>query len=429
MNICVIGTGYVGLVTGACLSDLGNHVICVDKDLNKISMLNSGKMPIYETGLEDLVTTGINKNKLKFTDNLNFAVKTSDICFIAVGTPQKNSGEVDLQAVYKVSECIKNSINGYKVIVIKSTVPVGTAQEITEIIKNGTSFDFDVVSNPEFLRQGHAVNDFFYPDRLVIGADNEKAKNIMLELYKPFGERNIPILTMDTKSAEMVKYASNSFLAVKISYINEIANICDAAGADIREVKAGMSTDLRIGSEFLNYGIGYGGSCLAKDINALINTAEKYNVPPEIIKAANNVNIRQRRLFVRKILNRFGKDLTGLTFAVWGLAFKPRTDDMRNAPSIDVINALLGADADIQVYDPQANTNAENIFKNTVKYCQNPYQALENADGLIILTEWDEFKNPNFNKIKKLLKLGVIFDARNLYNADLLYKYNLEYIR
>lgn len=429
MKICVIGTGYVGLVTGACLSDLGNQVICVDKDCNKINLLNRGIMPIYETGLDELVNSNKQKNKLKFTGNLDMALKTSDICFIAVGTPQKNNGEVDLQAVYKAAESIKNSINGYKIIVIKSTVPVGTAQEITEIIKKGTNFGFDVVSNPEFLRQGHAVKDFFHPDRIIIGSDNEKAKNIMIELYKPFCGKNIPILTMSTKSAEMVKYASNSFLAVKISYINEIANICDAAGADISMVKAGMCADARIGSKFFNYGIGYGGSCLSKDINALINTAKKYNVSPEIIKAANNVNIRQRQLFVEKILKKFGADLTGFTFAVWGLAFKPRTDDMRNAPSIDIIKELLCANAKIHVYDPQACTNAKEIFKNSVKYYQNPYQALENADGLILLTEWDEFKNPDFNKIRKLLKHRVIFDARNLYNANLLHKYNLEYIR
>lgn len=428
MKICVIGTGYVGLVAGTCIAEMGNNVICVDKDEEKLAKLKQGVVPIYEPGLEDLIKSNTKENRLTFSSDLEGAVKASEICFIAVGTPQGEDGSADLQYVYNVAESIGKALNGYKVIVDKSTVPVGTAEKVTQIIKQNTTYPFGVVSNPEFLKQGAAVEDFLRPDRVVIGADSEKAKNIMLELYAPFVRNQNPVLTMDTKSAEMVKYASNSFLAVKISYANEIANICEAVGADVNKVRLGMCADTRIGTKFLYPGIGYGGSCFPKDVKALIKTANDYNVQSDIIKSADRVNKRQRKLFIDKILNKFGEDLTGKTFAIWGLAFKPKTNDMREAPSIDVIKALLSAGAKVQAYDPKAYDCAELIFKDTIKYCDFSYQALENADALILLTEWNEFRNPDFDKIKSLLKKSMIFDARNQYDRKILQKHDLEYI-
>ena len=427
MKVCVIGTGYVGLVAGTCLAEMGNDVICVDNNQEKLALLRKGIIPIYEPGLEALIKTNVEEGRLVFTDNIIQAVQSSLVCFIAVGTPQGEDGSADLQYVLNVAEQIGKSINGYKVIVNKSTVPVGTAGEVQKIIQNFTNEEFDVVSNPEFLKQGSAVEDFLRPDRVIIGTESEKAKKIMLELYSPFVRNQNPVITMDNKSAEMVKYASNTFLAVKISYINEISNICEKTGADINQVRLGMCSDTRIGTKFLYPGIGFGGSCFPKDIKALIKTALDNNCECELIKSADNINKQQRLNFVHKIINRFGSDLTGKLFAVWGLSFKPKTNDMREAPAITIIEELLKRGAQIQAFDPKAFDNAKLIFKDRILYAESAYNALKNADALLLLTEWNEFRNPDFNKIKQLLKTPVIFDGRNQYSSYSLPQRGFEY--
>ena len=427
MKICVIGTGYVGLVAGACFAEMGNDVICVDNNIEKLEMLKKGIVPIYEPGLEDLIETNVKENRLIFTSDLDYAVKNSLICFIAVGTPQDEDGSADMQYVFKVAEEIGDSINGYKIIVDKSTVPVGTADKVREIIKSKTSYPFDVVSNPEFLKQGAAVEDFLRPDRVIIGTSSEKAKKIMIDLYSQFVRNQHPIITMDEKSAEMVKYASNSFLAVKISFANEIANICEAVGADANLVRLGMCADTRIGTKFLYPGIGYGGSCFPKDVKALINTAEAFNTPCEIIKSADKINKYQRELFIKKITNRFGENLFGFKFALWGLAFKPKTNDMREAPAITVIEKLLSLGASIVAYDPKAMEIAKGIFGNKISYVNNSYEALYGADALLIITEWNEFRNPDFAKIKSMLKTPISFDGRNQYNSFNIENLGFEY--
>lgn len=427
MKVCVIGTGYVGLVAGACLAEMGNNVICVDNDTKKLEMISQGNIPIYEPGLEDLITVNVGEGRLKFSSDLADAVEKSLICFIAVGTPQGEDGSADLQYVMNVAESIGKSINGYKVIVDKSTVPVGTAEKVAEIIGKYTKESFDVVSNPEFLKQGAAVEDFLRPDRVIIGTNSEKAKNIMLELYEPFVRNQNPIITMDTRSAEMVKYASNSFLAVKISYANEIANLCEAVGADANMVRLGMCADTRIGTKFLYPGLGYGGSCFPKDVKAILKTARDNGAECPIIESANKTNRHQRGLFIKKILKRFGEDLSGKTFAVWGLAFKPKTNDMREAPSITIINALLERGAKIQAYDPKAYDCAKIIFGDRIEYMNSSYEALRDADCMLLITEWNEFRRPDFDRIKKCLKTPIIFDGRNQYNYDKMIKNGFEY--
>ena len=427
MKVCVIGTGYVGLVAGTCLAEMGNNVICVDNDEKKLEQLKQGIVPIYEPGLEDLIKSNVSEGRLEFSSDLGDAVKKSLICFIAVGTPQGEDGSADLQYVMQVAESIGKSINGYKVIVDKSTVPVGTAERVTEIIKALTDEPFDVVSNPEFLKQGAAVEDFIRPDRVIIGADSERAKNIMLELYEPFVRNQNPIITMDTRSAEMVKYASNSFLAVKISYANEIANLCEAVGADANMVRLGMCAYTRIGTKFLYPGLGYGGSCFPKDVKAILKTAKDYGTQCPIIESADKTNKHQRQLFINKILKRFGENLSGLTFAVWGLAFKPKTNDMREAPSITVINALLERGAKIQAYDPKAYDCAKIIFGDKIEYANSSYEALKDADGMLLITEWNEFRRPDYEKMKLLMKNPVIFDGRNQYNVEKMRAKGFEY--
>lgn len=427
MKLCVIGTGYVGLVVGTCFAKTGNQVICVDKDLNKLEKLKQGIIPIYEAGLESLIKSNVAENRLTFSADLDSAVKESEVCFIAVGTPQGEDGSADLQYVCSVAESIGKAMNEYKVIVDKSTVPVGTAEKVTEIIKSHSIYPFDVVSNPEFLKQGAAVDDFLRPDRVVIGADSGKAMNIMKNLYAPFVRNQEQIITMDTKSAEMVKYASNSFLAVKISYINEIANICEKVGADINKVRLGMCSDTRIGAKYFSPGLGYGGSCFSKDIKALMQTANEYDCEYHLIKSADEVNKNQRELFVKQILKRFSENLTGRTFAVWGLAFKPDTNDMRGAPAITIINELLIKGAKIKAYDPKAYDCAIRIFKNKIEYGKSPYEVLKESDALLLITEWNEFKDPDFYLIKKLLKNPIIFDGRNVYDEIYLNKKGFEY--
>ena len=427
MKVCVIGTGYVGLVVGTCFAETGNDVICVDNNLKKLEDLKKGIIPIYEPGLEDLIKENIKEDRLHFTSDIDSAVKDSLVCFIAVGTPQGEDGSADLQYVLEVADSIGKSINGYKVIVDKSTVPVGTAEMVTDIIKSNTKFPFDVVSNPEFLKQGAAVEDFLRPDRVIIGTESEKALEIMKTLYAPLVKNQNPLITMDTKSAEMVKYASNSFLAVKISYINEIANICEKVGADINKVRLGMCADTRIGTKFLYPGLGYGGSCFPKDVKALTKTALDYHCDCKMIKAADEINKKQRLLFVKKIINKFGENLNDKTFAVWGLAFKPKTNDMREAPSITIINALLERGAKIKAYDPKACECARLIFGDKIEYGESSYSVLNGADALLLVTEWNEFRNPDFDRIKSSLKSPIIFDGRNQYDEKLLNNLGFKY--
>lgn len=427
MKICVIGTGYVGLVAGTCLAEMGNEVICVDKDTKKLEQLSNGIVPIFEPGLEELINANVPEGRLKFTDDLKFAVQSSTVCFIAVGTPQGDDGSADLSYVYDVASNIGEYLNEYKVIVDKSTVPVGTAEKVTEIIKSKTDIPFDVVSNPEFLKQGAAVDDFLKPDRVVIGSNSQRATEIMQELYSPFLRTGNPVIIMDVKSAEMTKYAANSFLAVKISYANEIANICEKVGADAEMVRIGMCSDKRIGSQFLFAGLGYGGSCFPKDVKAMIRTAKKNSCSSSLLEAADEVNKNQRTLFINKILKRYGGDVSGKTFAVWGLAFKPKTNDMREAPSITIITELLKRGAKIKAYDPKAFDLAYTIFKDEIEYSKTAYEALPDADAMLLLTEWNEFRRPNFEKIKSSLKFPVIFDGRNQYNAKRLQEKGFEY--
>ena len=429
MNICVIGTGYVGLVAGACLADMGNNVICVDNNEEKISQLKNGIIPIYEPGLDELVKSNVLEARLDFSTDLKTAVEKSLVCFIAVGTPQGEDGSADLQYVFNVAKSIAKSMNDYKVIVDKSTVPVGTAEKVSEIIKENTNYDFDVVSNPEFLKQGNAVNDFLSPDRVVIGSNSDKATQIMQEIYAPFFRTGNRVIVMDVKSAEMTKYAANSFLAVKISYANEIANLCEKVGANAEMVRIGMTTDSRIGNKFLFPGLGYGGSCFPKDVKALIKTGAENGCDMSIIKSADETNKKQRTLFVDKITKKFGDNLAGKTFAIWGLAFKPKTNDMREAPAITIINNLLKLGAKINAYDPKATEEAKFYFKDTIIYVKSSYEALENADALLLLTEWNEFRRPDFDKMKNLLKTPIIFDGRNQYNKERLQSRGFECIQ
>ncbi len=429
MNLTVIGTGYVGLVAGACLADMGNHVICVDNNIEKLEQLKLGNIPIYEPGLDELVKSNVQENRLSFSDDLDSAVKNSSVCFIAVGTPQDENGAADLSGVFAVAEQIAKSMNDYKVIVNKSTVPVGTAEKVGKLIKANTTHSFDVVSNPEFLKQGNAVDDFLSPDRVIIGSNSEKATRLMQEIYAPFLRTANRIILMDVKSAEMTKYASNSFLATKISFMNEIANLCEEVGADAEMVRIGMSTDTRIGNRFLFPGIGYGGSCFPKDIEALINTGNEYGCEMPLVKSVNRINRLQRELFVKKVTDKFGEDLEGKIFGVWGLAFKPKTNDMREAPAITIINELLKRGAKVKAYDPKAMETSQKLYlKNKITYSKNSYEALENAEALLLLTEWNEFRRPDFDKMKSLMKTPVIFDGRNQYDPQRLKEKGFEYI-
>jgi UDPglucose 6-dehydrogenase len=418
MKLCVIGTGYVGLVAGTCFAETGNDVICVDVDERKIKKLNRGEIPIYEPGLKELVDRNTNKGRLSFTTDLDRAVKNSLINFIAVGTPPGEDGSSDLRYVLDVAKSIGKAMNGYKVIVDKSTVPVGTADKVREVVAAETLHPFDVVSNPEFLKEGAAIDDFMRPDRVVIGVDNPRVEALMKDLYGPFVRTGHPIIVMDVRSAEMTKYASNALLATKISFMNEIASLCELVGADVNLVRQGVGSDLRIGHQFLFPGVGYGGSCFPKDIKALVHTAQSYNMQLEILTAVESVNARQKLALVKKVQQQFGEDLRGKTFAVWGLSFKPRTDDMREAPAIVIIEELLAAGAKIQAYDPQAMTEARRIFGNRVKFAENEYDAVARADALLIITEWNEFREPNFELLRKSLKNPYIFDGRNIYEPQ-----------
>ena len=425
MNICIIGSGYVGLVTGACFSDLGNNVICVDSDKEKIRILKEGKVPFYEPGLEELVRRNAKKNRLSFTDNLKEGVKKSEIIFIAVGTPSRANGEADLSFVEVVSREIAEELDGYKVIVEKSTVPVETGHWVSQTIKiyNTKKVNFDVVSNPEFLREGSAIYDFMHPDRIVIGVESEKAKAIMTELYQPL---NAPMVFTDIKSAEIIKHASNSFLAAKISFINSVANICEKVGADVIKVSEGMGLDRRISKDFLEAGIGYGGSCFPKDVDAFIHIAEKNGYDFALLKAVKAVNEKQKELILSKV-KKVLWNITGKTIGILGLSFKPNTDDMRAAPSVDIIQALQQEGAKIKVFDPAAMERAAKILSK-VKFCQDSYEVAAGAEVVIILTEWNEFKELDLEKVKGLMKVPVIVDGRNIYDRQKMQALGFKYV-
>jgi UDPglucose 6-dehydrogenase len=417
MKITIVGTGYVGLVAGACFAESGNDVVCVDRDETKIRLLRRSRMPIYEPGLEELVKRNREEKRLTFTTTLAKAVRDSSIIFIAVGTPQGEDGSADLQHVLAVARDIARAMNGYKVIVDKSTVPVGTAVKVREVIRRETTHPFSVVSNPEFLKQGAAIEDFMKPDRVVIGAEDPRGAELMLELYQPFTRTGAPIMVMDCASAELAKYAANAMLATRISFMNEVANVCELVGADVDQVRRAIGSDRRIGTSFLFPGVGYGGSCFPKDVQAIVHFAAEKSYEFKILHAVEAVNQRQKTRLFAKVQAHFG-NLKGKTIAVWGLAFKPKTDDMREAPSIPLIQSLLEASAKVQAYDPEAQKVARGIFGSKITYAAKAYDALKGADALTIVTEWNEFRRPDFVRMRKLMRTPVVVDGRNLFTPD-----------
>lgn len=416
MHIAVVGSGYVGLVAATCLSEMGNDVICVDKDSKKIENLRNGVIPIYEPGLEPMIKRNTTEGRLVFTTDIAGAVKKSGIIFIAVGTPPDEDGSADLKHVLAVASDIARYMDGSRIVVNKSTVPVGTAELVRERIMEGTDHPVHVVSNPEFLKEGSAIDDFMKPDRVVIGTDSPEVAETMKELYAPFVRTNNPILVMSNRSAEMTKYVANSLLATRISFMNEIANMCDVVEADVQDVRIGIGSDSRIGPSFLFPGAGFGGSCFPKDIRALLRTAAEHGIDLKILRAVTEVNTAQKKILVKKIKNHFGDDLSGLRVAVWGLSFKPSTDDVREAPALKVVDGLLEAGASVTAYDPQAMENAALVLGDRITYAGSAYQALEGADALVLVTEWMEFREPDFARMAKLMKQPVIFDGRNLFN-------------
>jgi UDPglucose 6-dehydrogenase len=419
MNIAVVGTGYVGLVSGTCFAESGNEVICVDIDRDRIERLNAGKVPIYEPGLEELVRRNVKEHRLTFTTDLTSAISQSMVSFIAVGTPMSASGAADLSGVLSAAEAIARAATGYHIIAVKSTVPVGTNDRVREIVERAVSHRIDVCSVPEFLKEGSAIEDFMRPDRVVIGSTSDQATIILREVHSPFLRTDNPVLVMHPRSAELTKYASNAMLAIRISFINQMANLCEAVGAEINDVRRGMGSDKRIGTQFLFPGVGYGGSCFPKDVQALIHSAAAQNLDFSLLKATDAVNYQQKRLLVDRVKEHFGGDIKGRTLAIWGLAFKPRTDDMREAPSLVVIEELLQAGARVQAHDPEALKSARQVFGDRIEYFETNYDALEGADALIILTEWNEFRHPNFHRMNAALKQPTIFDGRNLYDPPL----------
>lgn len=418
MNITIVGTGYVGLVTGTTLAELGNNVYCVDIDTTKVKKMQQGIVPIYEPGLEEMFLRNINSGRLFFTTDLKEAVDKSEIIYLALPTPPGEDGSADLSYVLGVANQIGEIITDYKIIVNKSTVPVGTADKVRELISTKTSVPFDVVSNPEFLREGFAVKDSMNPARVIVGSSSENAKNIMAKIYQPFTNTGVPIIFMDEKSSELTKYASNSFLAVKITFMNEIANFCEKVGADVDKVRLGMGSDDRIGNRFLFPGIGYGGSCFPKDVKALIKSGKEENTIFQILEATEAVNSTQKTILVSDIENYFGGDLTGKKIALWGLAFKANTDDIREASSLDNIRILLDKGAKITAYDLIAEENVRKILGDSIEYAKDMYSALENADALLIATEWSEFKNPDFGLMTEKMNNKAIFDGRNIFALE-----------
>ena len=426
MKIAVIGTGYVGLVAGTCFAEMGSNVTCVDIDEEKIKKLLDGEIPIYEPGLEELVRNNVEDARLNFTTNFQKAVEEARVVFIAVGTPSTDDGAADLSAVFGVAKSIGSFANGPKLIVDKSTVPVGTAAQVKEIAQKETEHKISVCSNPEFLKEGAAIEDFLRPDRVVIGAESEEDFEIMDELYKPFTRNGAPVIHMDPLSAEMTKYASNAMLATRISFMNEIAHICDAAGADVEMVRKGVGSDNRIGQPFLYSGIGYGGSCFPKDVKAIMHTAKEHGYQFKILDAVEDVNAKMKSMMLEKMVTLFGEDWSKLQVTIWGLAFKPRTDDMREAPAITLCKGLTQRGAKVQACDPEAINNAREIIGTKVDYFEDQYQALEGSDVLILATEWNEYRNPDYDKIAALMKRKLILDGRNALSRKKLLEHNFE---
>lgn len=437
MNISVVGTGYVGLVTGTCFAEMGNYVVCVDVNKEKIDNLNNGIIPIYEPGLERMVIENNKASRLEFTTDLKSALDKTDICFIAVGTPMGEDGSADLQYVLAVADAIGKNITKHTYIINKSTVPVGTADKVRETVskalaERGADITFDVISNPEFLKEGAAVADFMKPDRVVVGTDNDRALEVMKELYAPFTVNHERFISMDVRSSEMTKYAANSMLATKISFMNEIANICELVGADVNKVRIGIGSDSRIGYSFIYPGCGYGGSCFPKDVQALVRTAKTNGYEPKVLSSVEEVNFEQKKSIPKKIVKRFGEDLSGMTFAVWGLSFKPETDDMRDAASITIIKELVAKGAKVKAYDPKAFHEAQTCYLKdveNVEYLDSKYTALTGCEAMILVTEWKEFRSPDFDEIKKRLNNPVIFDGRNQYSAKRLKEMGFEYFQ
>jgi UDPglucose 6-dehydrogenase len=434
-KIAVIGTGYVGLVTGTCFAEMGNIVWCVDMDTQKIDKLNAGITPIYEPGLKDMIARNVQENRLYFTTDIKKVIAETQICFIAVGTPPRDEGSADTAQVFNVASTIGKLMDKYLLVVNKSTVPVGTADKMRAVIqaelkKRGRkNLKFDLISNPEFLKEGVAIEDFMRPDRIIIGTDNAKAAETMKHLYEPFTRNQHPIIVMDIKSAEMTKYAANAMLALRISFMNEIAQLCDNIGVDVNNVRVGIGSDQRIGMQFLYAGLGYGGSCLPKDLKELIITGEKNNVAMEIAKATEKINESQKHYFLEKIFKRIGQDLTGKLFGIWGLSFKPQTDDMREAPAMVIMPALIERGAKLLAYDPVAIEQAKKIFGNNerIKYVGNMLDAVSGADALVLITEWKQFRQPDFNELKNRMKNPIIFDGRNQYNPSQMRAIGFEY--
>ncbi len=419
MNIAVVGTGYVGLVSGTCFAETGNHVVCVDIDAKKVERMRNGEVPIYEPGLDVLFERNTRQGRLSFTTDLAEGIKDAEVIFLALPTPPGEGGAADLKYILGVAGDLSKIITDYKVIVDKSTVPVGTAEKVHAILAKELSTDlFDVVSNPEFLREGVAVEDFLKPDRVVIGTESERAQKVMTELYEPFVRQGNPIYFMDKRSAEMTKYAANSYLAARISFMNEIANLCERVGADVDSVRKGMGSDSRIGKRFLFPGVGYGGSCFPKDVQALAMTAEEYGYDFRILKSVMKVNADQKKILSTKIKRYFLGDMTGKKVGIWGLAFKPNTDDIREAPALEIIQDLLDAGASIIAYDPEAMGNVKEIFGDKITFAKDPYEVIEDIDALAIVTEWSAFRNPDFNVFKEKLTGKAVFDGRNLYSLD-----------
>ncbi|HEX8349389.1 MAG TPA: UDP-glucose/GDP-mannose dehydrogenase family protein [Hymenobacter sp.] len=422
MKIAIVGTGYVGLVTGTCFAEVGIEVTCIDIDQKKIDNLHKGILPIYEPGLEEMVTRNVEKGRLNFSTNLAEAIVDCDVAFIAVGTPPGEDGSADLKYVLAVARGIGENMNSYGVIVTKSTVPVGTAAKVRAEIekaldKRGVDVEFDVASNPEFLKEGAAIDDFLKPDRIVVGVSSERAEEVMRRLYKPFLLNGHPIIFMDIPSAEMTKYAANSMLATKISFMNDVANLCEIMGADVNKVRQGIGSDARIGTKFIYPGIGYGGSCFPKDVKALIKTAQENGYQMQVLQAVENVNEQQKSVLFDKVQRHFGGELRGLKIAVWGLSFKPKTDDMREAPSLVIIEKLLAAGCTVTAYDPVAMPEAQHTLGDSITYAKDEFAALIDADALLIVTEWPDFRSPNFDVVARLMKQKVIFDGRNIYDA------------
>ena len=426
MKLAVVGTGYVGLVAGVCFAEAGNDVTCVDVDQNKLARLRAGELPIYEPGLDHLFKRNIREERLLFTDDLAGAIDQAEVIFLALPTPQGESGAADLSYVLTASGDIARAMKGYKVIVTKSTVPVGTADKVRKVLSENTEQPFDVVSNPEFLREGVAVEDFMKPERVVIGCESDRAFRVMEELYRPFLLSGNPLLRMDNRSAEVTKYAANAMLALRISFMNDIANLCDACDADVDNVRQGVGLDSRIGRRFLFAGIGYGGSCFPKDVQALVATGEEHGAPQRLLAATEAINYDQKKSLVPKIEAHFG-DLSGRKFALWGLAFKPNTDDMREAPSLTIIRELKERGATVCAYDPEAMDVTRRMIGDDVSYARRPYEACEGADALIIATEWNEFREPDFDRLKELLSAPIVFDGRNVYKAETMRDHGFTY--